>query len=167
MVVESDVDIVEPAVAHEIGTAHELFFGRTAKYFERASEAEFLHCALRRERGADQHRGVDVVAFAVAGRAFDNELLLRHAGALRIVRTAVVFGVDRDHRMAGTISGAEAGGESRYAALDLETAFFQQAGHEFRSLELLHTEFAEIENIVAELRYGAGVALDVIEDVPL
>ena len=75
-------DGVEPAIAHQIRAAHELFFGRAAKHFERALEAELLHRALRRERGADQHCCVDVMALAMAGRAFDNELLRRHAGAL-------------------------------------------------------------------------------------
>src|SRR5258705_13523006 len=122
MIVEGDIDVVEPTVAHEIGSADELLLRRAAEHLERTLEAEALHRALGRERARHQHRGVDVVALAMAGRALDDEGLLRHAGRLGIVRTAVVFGVDRHYRLARPVGGAKAGREARDAALDLEAA---------------------------------------------
>src|SRR4029453_15105383 len=101
MVVERHVDVVEPPVAYEIGPTDELLFGGPAEHLERALEAEAIHGLARRYRGRNQNGGVDVMSLAMAGRTFDNEALLGYAGGLRIVRAAVVFGVDRDHRNAG------------------------------------------------------------------
>src|SRR5215203_2689000 len=102
---ESDIDIVEPAVAHQIGAAHELLFRGPTEHFERPLETETFHGAPRGERSADQHGGVDVMTFAMAGRAFNDELLRGYTRRLRIVRAAVVFCVNRDHWMARTIGG--------------------------------------------------------------
>ena len=46
--------------------------GGRAKHFERALEPEFRHGLLGGKRSPDQDSGVDVVAFAMAGRAFDD-----------------------------------------------------------------------------------------------
>ena len=45
----------------------------------------------------------------MTGRAFNDEFLFGYARRLGIVRTRIIFGVDRDHRMAGAVGGAEAG----------------------------------------------------------
>ena len=42
MIVEGEVDVVEPAVAHEIGPADELLLGWPAEHLQRALEPEFL-----------------------------------------------------------------------------------------------------------------------------
>src|SRR5262249_10137289 len=77
--------------------------------------------------------------------------------------TAVVLGVDRNHRMARPIGRAEAGRKARNAAFDREAGLFKEAGHQARSLDLLHAEFAEIEGAVAEQSNGARIAIDVVE----
>src|SRR5215813_771659 len=120
MVVERDIDIVEPAVADEIRPADELLLRRPAEHLEGAAEAEALHRLLGRDRGRDQHGGIDVMTFAMAGCTFDNEALLGHTGGLRVVRATVVLGMDRDDRMAGAVACAEAGRKARDAALDFE-----------------------------------------------
>src|SRR5262245_37202176 len=163
MIVERDIHVVEPAVAHEIGPADELLLGGPAEHLERALEAEALHRLARRDRGRDEDRSVDVVALAMAGRTFDDEALLGHAGRLRVVRAAVVFGVDRDHRIARTVARAEAGRKTGDAALDLEARLLQEAGHQPGGLELLHAELAEIEDVVAKERNRARVAVDNVE----
>ena len=45
----------------------------------------------------------------------------------------------------------------------LKPAFLQEAGHQLGGLELLHAELAEIEDVVAEQRDGARIAIDGVE----
>src|SRR5262249_24331193 len=72
-------------------------------------------------------------------------------------------GMDRDDRMAGAVACVEAGRKARDAALDLEARLLQQAGHQLGGLELLHAELAEIEDVVAEQRDRARIAIDGVE----
>jgi hypothetical protein len=157
---ERDVDVVEIAVAHEIGPADELLFGRRAEHLQRALEAEFLHRGLSGERAGDQHGAVDVVALAMAWRALDDRGRFHGSGLLRIVRVGIVFGVQRHHRLARAVGRTETRREARDAALDLETALLQQPAHQLGGLELLHAELAEVEDAVIERRDRLGVAID-------
>jgi hypothetical protein len=107
MIRESNVDVVEPAVAHEIGPADQLLLGGRAEHLEGALEAEAVDRGLGGERGGDQHRTVGVMAFAMARRAVDDGFLLGEPGDLRIVRIGIVFGMDCDHRFAAAAGRAE------------------------------------------------------------
>ena len=96
VIVEGRVNIVEPAVAHEVRAADKLFFRRSAKHLQRTLKTKLCHRGLRGQRTRDQHRRVDVVALAVAGRILDDRPVLGNAGRLRVVGIGIVFGVDGD-----------------------------------------------------------------------
>ena len=55
-----------------------------------------------------------------------------------------------DDRMAGAICRAEAGRETGDAALDRKAGLFEQAGHQLGAFELLHSQFGEMEDAVAD-----------------
>src|SRR5690606_4501901 len=98
---------VEPTIANEVGAADELLFGWRAENLESTLQAELRHRGFGGERAGDQHGAVDVVAFAMAGRALDDGCRLDDAGALRIVGVGIVFGVNGDDGRARTECGAE------------------------------------------------------------
>ena len=89
-----------------------------------------------------------VVAFAVAGRAFDHRLVPADAGLLRSLRDVVDIGAERDHRLAGSPRRHPRGGNAGDAALDLEAFLLENAGEVLRGLELLEPELAEAEDAI-------------------
>ena len=107
-----------------------------------------LHDFLDRERREDVQRHAGVVAFAVAGRAFDHGLVPADAGLLRGLRDVVDIGAERDDGLARAPGGDPGGGNAGDAALDFEAFLFQNAGEVFGGLELLKSQFAEAEDAV-------------------
>ncbi len=61
------------------------------------------------------------------------------------------------------VGGAEAAGEARNAALDLEAGRFEQIAHQAGGLDLLHAQFGEVEDAVVERGDGLGVAFEIVE----
>ena len=164
MVVHGDVDVVEMAVAHEIGTAQELLLGGRSEDFQGSRETELLHRALGRDRARDHDRAVDVVALAVSRGAWDDLGPRGRAGRLRVLGVGVVFGVHGDHRPARAEGGEKRRREPRDAALDREALILEQPGQEPRRLVLLHPDLAEIEDAVSDGGDGLSVSFDDVED---
>jgi hypothetical protein len=125
------------------------------------------HRAFERDGARHKHRGIDVVAFAMTGRALDDRLGFRHAGGLAVLRVGVVFGVQRDHRAARAVGGKKARGETREAARHLEFLRFERIGHQLRAFVLLHAEFGEVEYRIADQADRARVAVEEIENESL
>ena len=87
----------------------------------------------------------------------------QQGGNLRIIGICVVFGVDGDHRAAAAAGGAESAYKARDAALNREASGLQKFAHQPGGLDLLHPQFAEVEDAVVERRNGLGIAFEIIE----
>ena len=107
-----------------------------------------LHHFLHGKRGDDVERHAGVVAFAVAGRAFDHGLVPADAGLLRGLRDIVDIAAEGDDGLAGAPTGHPRGGNPGDAALDFEALFFEDAGEVFGGFEFLEAQFAEAEDAV-------------------
>ena len=163
MGMQRDIDIVEHPIADEIGPGQELFLRRCPQHLEGAGQIQFFHGAADGDGGADHYRGVDVMAFAMAGRALDDADLFGNARLLAVVGIAVELGVQRDDRFTGPVSGQERCGKSRQPARHLETVFLEQPAHQGGAFVFLVPELAKIENAVTDEGNGIGVAIDAIK----
>ena len=155
-----DVGILEEAGAHEIGPAHELLLGGTDRDRDASRNVVALHRLLDGIGGADRDAGMGVVSLHVAGRADNQRLALDAAGGLRAARQRVHLGHDHDLRLAGAPMGPDVRLHAGGTGLDRETDQFEHALDEFRAFELLHAEFAEIVDGVADRGDLLGIALD-------
>ena len=145
---EADVHILEQAGADVVGLGGDEFFGDAGPELDGAGEVLALHDLLDGERGDDVERHAGVVAFAVAGRAFDHGLMPADAGLLRGLRDVVDIGAERDDGLAGAPGGDPRGGDAGDAALDFEAFLFEDAGEVFGGFEFLEAQFAEAEDAV-------------------
>ena len=145
---EDDVDVLENAGAHEVRLGAEQFLGDAGPQFDGAGEVLALHHLLHRHGGHDIQRHARVVAFAMAGGAFDHGRVIGDARLLRRLRDIVDVGAECDHRLSLPPRGDERGGNAGDAALDLEAFFFEEAGEVFGCLEFLESELAEAEDAV-------------------
>ena len=84
----------------------------------------------------------------MARRAFNQRIVIRHAGLLRGLRNIVDVRAERDHRLTFAPGGDEGGRNPRNAALDLESFFFENAAQVFGGLELLKSKLAETEDAI-------------------
>src|SRR5439155_19586280 len=137
-----------------------------AENLERARETERVHRRLRTQRSCHQHCAIGVVPLAMAGRTIDDRLMLGDAGYLRIVGIGIVFRMNRDQWPARAVAGTNARRETGYPTLDPEAPLFKQSGHEFRRLDLLHPQFAEIKYAVVERRDRCGIAISLHDAIP-
>ena len=104
-----------------------------------------------------------VVTLHVAGPVLDQGLALVGARGLGAAGQRVDLGDDRDLRPAGAVFSPQIGRHPGAAELDLEARRFQRVLEQLGAFDLLHAEFAEIEQRVAEQRHLRGVAIDGIE----
>ncbi len=126
----------------------EFFLGDSRPEPDGAFQMLALHDFLHRQRSGDVQRDAGIVAFAVAGRAFDHRLMPGDAGLLRGLRDVIDIGAERDHRLAFAPRSHPSGGDAGHAALDLEAFLFQDARQIFRGFELLEAQLAEAEDAV-------------------
>src|SRR5579863_9786632 len=91
------------------------------------------------------------MSFAVSWRAFDDRIVIRHAGLLRSARDAVNVGDECDDGFARTIGRDPGGRNSGDAPLDLEAVFLEQAGQIARGFKFLKAEFAKAEDLIDHL----------------
>ena len=163
---EDRVDALEVAVADVVCLRSQEFFCHAIPDFECAGDVVLDHDVFDRERGDDVDGVAGVVAFAVAGRAEDDGIVIRDAGLLRGLRNAVDVRAERDGGAASTVRPRShvAGGDAGDAALDLEAVLLQQVAEVLRGLELLKPELAvAVEGIDHDLD-ELGVAVDLGED---
>ena len=163
MEIDDRVDILEVAGAHEVGTARDLLLGGPERDRDRAGNVVPLHHLLDGERGQRRDTAVRVVAFHVAGTILHQRLALIGAGRLRTAGQGVDLGDDGDLRPAAAILGPQIGRHVGPAQLHLEAGRGQGVLEQFRALEFLHPELAEVEQRVADVGHLLGVALDHIE----
>jgi len=71
------------------------------------------------------------VAFAVAGSAVDDGIVVGDAGLLRSARDAVFVRDESDYGLAGTIGGDPSGGNSGNSLFYFETVLFENVGDVF------------------------------------
>jgi len=113
-----------------------------------------LHHLLDRKSRRRRHPAVGVVALHVAGSVLDHGLALIGARGLRAAWQRVNLGDDRDLRSARAIFGPQIGRHSGAAELDLESRGLERVLEQLGGFELLHAEFAEVEDRVAQQRQG-------------
>ena len=145
---QADVHILEHAGADEVGLGGDELFGDAGPELDGAGEVLALHDLLDGEGGDDIERHAGVVAFAMAGRAFDHGLVPADAGLLGCLRNVVDIGAEGDDGLAGAPGGDPGGGDAGDAALDFEAFLLEDAGEVFGGLEFLEAEFAEAEDAI-------------------
>ena len=131
------VHVLEHPIANEPRLRRHQFLGHTRPEHQRARQLVALHDLLHRNRRDDVERHAGVVAFAVARRAFDDRIVIRHAGLLRRLRNAVDVGAQRDHGLARSPCGHPRRGNARLAARDREAVLFEDTGQVLRRFNLL------------------------------
>ena len=150
VIVKGDVDIVEIAVAHEIGSAQQLLFGGRAEDLERALELELLHRMAQRQGDAETITArIDVVTFAMSGRAGDDLARSVTPDFCEFDGLASYSVWMRDDRRAAAVGREESRGKAGDAALDAKAVLIENLRHERRAAVFLHADFAEIEQRVA------------------
>ena len=117
---------------------------------KRARNAFVLHQLLQRERRGDVHRLAGIVPLAVAGAAFHQRLVIRHARLLRNIRQRIGIAAECDHRAARTPARNPAGRHAGHAAFHLEAMALQRGSQELRCLDLVETKLAEREQAVVD-----------------
>ena len=164
---DGEIDIIEMTIANKIGAADELFLGGRPEDLEGALDAVPLHRATGRDGRCDEHRAVAIMSLAMAGRAHDNRGRLHSPGLLGIVGIGVIFRMDGQHRRDRTIGGAKSGWEPADAALNGKARLLKQRGHQTSGLELLHSQFAEIENVIVQQSNGPRMVIQIALDLAL
>ena len=107
-----------------------------------------LHHFLDRHGGDDVQRHAGVVAFAVAGRAFDDRIVTGDAGLLRGLRNIVDIGAERDHRLASPHDATHAVGMPAMPRSILKPSFSRMPVRYLRGFEFLKAELAEAEDAI-------------------
>jgi hypothetical protein len=154
---ERDVDVFEMPVADVIWPADELLLSRRAEHLERARNAELVHRGLDGEPRAYRDRRVNIVAFAVSGRARYDLLALGDARDLRVVGVAVVFTVECHDTVAAPSARHEPGGKPGQITVDLEATSLERPNKEFAGPKLLHPQFAVMKDHVAQPGDRGGI----------
>jgi hypothetical protein len=107
-----------------------------------------LHDFLHGQRSRNVQRDAGIVAFAVAGRAFDHRLMPGDGRLLRCLRNVVDIGAERDDRLALAPGSHPSRGDAGHAALDLETFLFEDSREVFGGFELLEAQLAKAEDTI-------------------
>src|SRR6185295_6541778 len=100
------------------------------------------------------------MTFTVAGRAFDDGIVISHAGFLGSLWYAVDVGDESNDRLARTIACCPGGRDPSDAALDIEAVLLKNSGDVFGSLVLLESKLAEAENLIDHLLGQHSKAFD-------
>ena len=148
---EDDVDVFEKSGADIEGFCGDKFFGDAGKKFDRAGEMVFLHLLFQHERGSDVNGHAGVVAFAVAGSAINDGIVVGDAGLLRRARDAINIGDERDDGLAAPPRRHPGRGDSGDASLDAEAVLLENAGNVARGLEFLEAELAVAVDLIHHL----------------
>src|SRR5712692_712596 len=91
------------------------------------------------------------MAFAVAGRAVNDGIVIGNAGLLRRARDAVNSGDERDGWLAASPRRHPGRGDFGNAALDAEAVLLENAGNVSRGLEFLEAELAVAVDLIHHL----------------
>ena len=124
---KDDVDLLEQPRANEVRLGAQLLLGDAGPEHNRAGQVRLLHDPLHGERGGEIERLAGVVAFAVAGRAIDQGIMVGDAGFLRGLRDAVDVGAERDDRLARTSFCDPCRRDSRHAVFHPEALLLEDA----------------------------------------
>src|SRR5262249_35291353 len=125
---EHDVDVFEESRSNKESLRGHKFLCNSGEEFDCAGDLVFLHKLLQNDRRSHVDRLTRVVAFAVAGRAFNDWIVIGDAGFLRRSGDAIDVGDERDHRLACAVSRDPSGWHSSNPALDLEAVLLKYAG---------------------------------------
>ncbi len=87
----------------------------------------------------------------MAGRAFDDGIVIRDAGFLRSARDAVFIRDEGDDGFSAAVGRDPGRGNVCNSLFDLEAIFLENTGNVFRGFDFLEAEFAEAENLVNHL----------------
>ena len=110
-----------------------------------------LHELFQNERRRDVDGHAGVMAFAVAGRAVNDGIVVGDTGLLRRARDAVHIGDERDDGLAASPRRHPGRGDSGNAALDAEAVALENAGNVPRGLEFLEAELAVAVDLIHHL----------------
>ena len=157
---DRDVGIAEQAGTHQVGPADQLLLGRAERDRDAARNIVARHRLLDRVSRPDRDARMGVVPLHMARGAVDHRLAGDAAGRLRPAGKRIHFGDDDDARPSGAPMGKDIGRHAGGAGLHRETDRLQHALDEFGAFELLHAEFAEVIDVVADRRDLIGIALD-------
>src|SRR6266581_3866343 len=157
------VGVLEEPRAYEKRAADELLLGGPEGNRNRARQPVALHHLLHRVGRSDCDSTVRVVTLHVPGCPLDERFAGDAPGCLRALGQGVDLGDDYDLGLAAAPLRPDVGGHSGAAGLDLESDSLERFLQEFRALELLHTQFGEVIERVADDGELLGVALDDLE----
>ena len=168
---DRDVHVAEHAGLDEVRFRAVELLGDAGPELERAGQMLLLHDLLDRERRSDLKRHPGVVAFAVAGSAFDDRIVIGDAGLLRRLRDVVDIRSERDDRLPGSPRREPGGGNACVALLNREAVLAKDAGQVLRRLEFLEPRLGEAEDLIVHaldhlaesVDFEADVALEAIE----
>src|SRR6185503_435644 len=158
---QGDVDVLEEAVADVIRLGADEFLGDARPDADGAGNLLALHDLLEHDRGGDVHRLARVVAFAMAGRAFNHRLAVRDARCLRRLRNAVDVRSHRDDRLTVAPRRDEGRRNAGDALFDLEAVLPEHRDEVLRRLELLEAQLAVAEELIDHLLREVLELLDV------
>jgi hypothetical protein len=97
----------------------------------------------------------------VSGRAFDDRIVIGHAGLLRRLRNAVDVGAEGDDGLAAPEGRHPRRRDARLASGDREAVLLEHTGQVLRRLDLLKAEFTEAEHRVHGFLGKLGEAVHV------
>ncbi len=146
-----DVDVLEKPFPHEVGLGPEQLLGRARPDPDRARQLLALHDLLHRDRRGDVHRLPGVVSLAVARRALDQRIVIRHAGFLRRLRNPVDVRPERDHRLPGSPGRHERGRNAGDAFFDGKAVLLQDIDQVAMRFLLLEAQLTVAEDLIDHL----------------
>ena len=164
---ERDVDVLEEAVAHEVGLRADQLFGGPRPDPDGARQLLALHDFLHGDRRRDVDRLPGVVSFAVSGRALDHRRVIGDARLLRRLRDAVDVRAECDDGLARAPRRHERGRNAGDAFLDCEPVLLQDVDEITVRLDLLKAELGEAEDRIDHLLREHLHRLDVLDRLRL
>ena len=155
-----DVNILKQSATNKIGLRSQLLLSNTWPQHDRSWNLFAFHELLENERRRNVHGLARIVPFAVAWGAFDNWVVVSHAGFLRRLRNAVDVTPERDNRLARSPGRNPRRWHLCDSLLYQEPVVAQDASHITGGFELLKTQLAKAKNLVNGLLCEFSQALD-------
>ena len=144
---QNSIDIFEETGADLVRFGPYKFFGNARPDFDGALDVFAFHQLFDSQSGDDVERLAGVVAFAMAGCASNQRIVISDAGLLRSLGNAIDVGTQSDDGFAFAPGSDPGRGDSGDTFVDFESFLFEHAGQVLGGLHLLKAQFRETKTM--------------------